>query len=697
MKKILFLFLVIVSTRLLAQETPYQVASIAFYNLENFFDTDSSMQSINVDKLNQGQADYVEAMTYDAGEYYTSRWQSIYENIGISKSEIDMAAFPKIPVAALYYIKPTPKLYEDKNHKKISKKDLRSLLDSDDKWFSKQEFQDLIKNNEYIEVEATEIVSKVSDFDNTPLGSRQYTQEVYEDKINKLATVIAEIGTKYSKDGPALIGLAEIENTRVLNDLAANSKIKNRNYQVVHYDGMYSRGVDVALLYQAKYFEVLATHTIILPYYNDPKKKQDRYYTRDILWVEGLLLGEPVHIFVNHWPSRRGGEAKSSYGRELGAQMCKNVIDSLMQIDPNTQVLVMGDLNDDPTNTSVKTTLGAKRKIEDVQDGDMYNPLFSDYKKGYGSLAYRGSWNLFDQILTSSSFVNQQEETWKLHKAEVVYNQDWINRSGGYEGGPNRSYGGNNYQGGFSDHLPSIIYLKRLKPEDKDEDGVADKDDECPKLAGPKELNGCPDSDGDGIADKNDLCPQLKGLEAFKGCPDTDEDGIEDGKDACPNEKGEKDNNGCPYKDSDKDGIFDKDDNCPETYGPRENRGCPEQSEEIKKVVQSNFENLEFETGKANIKKSSEKDLKDLAKVLNENKDLVLVISGHADDTGEAEANMLLSENRSKAVKAFLVNLGVEEGRITTLHYGDTKPLASNDTAEGRKLNRRVELEVKAK
>ncbi|MCB0510778.1 MAG: hypothetical protein KDC82_08430, partial [Bacteroidetes bacterium] len=207
MKKILFLFLVIVSTRLLAQETPYQVASIAFYNLENFFDTDSSMQSINVDKLNQGQADYVEAMTYDAGEYYTSRWQSIYENIGISKSEIDMAAFPKIPVAALYYIKPTPKLYEDKNHKKISKKDLRSLLDSDDKWFSKQEFQDLIKNNEYIEVEATEIVSKVSDFDNTPLGSRQYTQEVYEDKINKLATVIAEIGTKYSKDGPALIGL----------------------------------------------------------------------------------------------------------------------------------------------------------------------------------------------------------------------------------------------------------------------------------------------------------------------------------------------------------------------------------------------------------------------------------------------------------------------------------------------------------
>lgn len=697
MKKLLVLLLLPMFIELHAQESKFQVATIAFYNLENLFDTDSSMQAINVDKLNAGKPDYVKAETYDASSYYGSQWQKMYENIGISKPKVEMSTFPQISIDALYFVKPTPKLYEEKYDKKISKSELKTLVEKDDKWFSKKEFVELVKNNEFVVVEATEMLSKVNDSDNTPEGLRQYTEEVYEDKLNKLASVIKQLGTNFNADGPALIGLAEIENAIVLNDLVANAALKKQNYQVVHYDGMYSRGVDVALLYQEKYIEILNTHTIILPYYNDPKKQTDRYYTRDILWVEALFLGEPIHIFVNHWPSRRGGEARSSYGRELGAEMCKNIIDSLMAINPNTQVMVMGDLNDDPINTSVKTTLGAKKKVEDVKAGDMFNPLFADYKKGYGSLAYRGSWNLFDQIIVSSSFVDKTSNTWQLHDAEVVYNQDWINRFGGYEGGPNRSFGGNYYQGGFSDHLPSIVYLKRVALDDQDKDGIADKEDACPTVAGLKEFNGCPDTDGDGIPDKDDLCSKEKGLEAFKGCPDTDEDGIEDSKDACPKEKGEKDNKGCPYADTDKDGVFDKDDKCPETPGKRENNGCPELKEEVKVAVKAVFENLVFDTGKSTIKQSSDDELEALAKILKENPELLLSISGHTDNVGADDKNMELSKNRAFAVRDRLVSLGIDAKRMTAFYFGETQPVGTNDTPEGRQANRRVVFDVKSK
>ena len=413
---------------------------------------------------------------------------------------------------------------------------------------------------------------------------------------------------------------------------------------------------------------MIESRAIQVPIFND-KNETDRYYTRDILWVEGNLLGEKVHVFVNHWPSRRGGEAKSSKNREKGAEAIKEVIDELMAQDPNTAVIVMGDFNDDPTNKSVKDILGAAKKKEDVKQGGMFNPLYEDYKKGYGSLAYRGSWNLFDQILLSSSLVNE-EESWHLHDAEVAYNQDWINRFGGYEGGPNRSFGGNYYQGGYSDHLPSVVYFKRPAAEDKDKDGVPDK---------------------------NDACPDVPGFKNMKGCPDTDGDGIEDPRDSCIDEPGPADNKGCPYLDSDNDGVYDKDDECPQTQGLKANKGCPELDEEIKATVQRAFENLLFETNKSIIQKSSDDELEALAQVMKDNPELLVKISGHTDNQSDAAFNLELSKNRAFAVKDRLVSLGVEEERITALYFGETEPVASNDTAEGRKQNRRVEIELKAK
>ena len=696
LKKYTLILFIAAFTAVFAQEKQYEIAVVGFYNLENLFDTDSSMQTINVDKLKAGDVDYVKAATYDADEYYGSTWNNLYENVSISKSKTKYAELPKVSTSALRFYKPKKKDYEKRNQTTITKKDFKALVATDPDWLSKKEFRDLVKNQESITINTNEVVARVNDAENTPLGQRQYTQALYEDKLNKLASVIKQLGADYSKDGVALLGLAEIENSKVLEDLVATDDLKKRGYKILQYDCMYSRGVDVALLYQEKYFEVIKTHTLQIEIFND-KKQTDQYYTRDILWVEGLLLGEPVHVLVNHWPSRSGGEAKSSKNRELGAQACKEVIDQLMAENPNTQIILMGDLNDDPTNKSVKDVVGAAKDIEEVKEGGMFNPLYKDYKKGYGSLAYRGSWNLFDQVLISSSFVDDKSETWKMHDAEVVYNQDWINRFGGYEGGPNRSFGGNNYQGGFSDHLPSVVYLKRVAQDDKDKSGIADKDDACPDMAGIKAFNGCPDTDEDGIMDKEDLCPELKGIAAFKGCPDTDEDGVEDSKDQCPKEKGELANNGCPWADTDGDGVLDKDDNCPQTKGLVDNQGCPQLSAEVKQAVQAVFDNLVFDTGKSSIKKSSDDELIALAEILKNNPELLLTISGHTDNVGDDTKNMDLSKARAYAVKDRLVSLGVEATRMEVFYYGETKPVATNDTPEGRQANRRVEFDVKAK
>lgn len=231
---------------------------------------------------------------------------------------------------------------------------------------------------------------------------------------------------------------------------------------------------------------------------------------------------------------------------------------------------------------------------------------------------------------------------------------------------------------------------------DTDGDGIKDSDDACPDAAGPVENNGCPDTDGDGLFDFLDDCPTVPGPKENKGCPwpDTDGDGILDKDDKCPYLAGPIKNDGCPYQDTDNDGVLDKDDKCPNTPGPVENEGCPVIEQAEQEILKTAFDNLEFETGKDVIKQASIPSLTELAEVLVKKTDWKLQISGHTDNVGNDQNNLVLSKKRAEAVKNFLISQGVDAKRLNALYFGETMPIATNDTPEGRQKNRRVEMTV---
>lgn len=255
----------------------------------------------------------------------------------------------------------------------------------------------------------------------------------------------------------------------------------------------------------------------------------------------------------------------------------------------------------------------------------------------------------------------------------------------------------------YYDHCPKTPLGQSVTtfgcPPDSDQDGIPDSEDPCPDVWGPPKNNGCPylDSDGDGILDKDDKCPQVAGERRFLGCPDSDGDGIPDSEDNCPNERGSRGNKGCPQvleanADQDGDGIPDFKDACPTKPGVPQNKGCPEMSQEDKEAIKAAFENLLFETGKDVIKDHSYPSLRKLADVLINNDGTKLRLEGHTDNVGDDDANMDLSNRRAKAVKTFLTNEGVSSSRITAQGFGETRPVDTNDTDEGRRLNRRVEM-----
>ncbi len=295
----------------------------------------------------------------------------------------------------------------------------------------------------------------------TPLGDNLYNTEVYLDKLNKLARVISELGTDRTPDGVAILGVAEVENRKVLEDLVVEPAIRARRYEIVHYDSPDQRGIDVGLLYQPKYYKVLNSRPIPVEVYND---KGERTYTRDILLVSGLFDGEPLHVLVNHWPSRRGGEAATQPLRNYAASLCKAVADSLMQADPNAKIIIMGDLNDDPSSPSVRQVLNAKQKKEQVKPGGMFNPMYDFYKKGIGTLAYQDAWSLFDQLILSYGLINPSAGGYQFYQANVHNKPYMTQQTGHFKGYPFRCYVGATYTGGYSDHFPVYLYLIREVP-----------------------------------------------------------------------------------------------------------------------------------------------------------------------------------------------------------------------------------------
>jgi hypothetical protein len=300
------------------------------------------------------------------------------------------------------------------------------------------------------------------DDDRTPDGKDHWTEEIYQDKLKNMAKVMAEIGAEVSGNTPAIIGVCETENRKVLEDLVNQETLIKQDYGIIQFDSPDRRGIDVALLYKKKLFTPTHYKAKELLIYDDNDKSK-RVFTRDQLVVSGMLDGEKIHLIVNHWPSRSGGEKRSRSKRIKAAKLNRQIIDSIFSDDPYAKIITMGDLNDDPTNPSVKDHLNAKRKVSNLDIKELYNPMEDLAKQGYGSLAYRDSWNLFDQIIISTELTKKDFSSYRFYKAGI-YNETYlVNAHGRYKGYPYRSFASGSYTGGYSDHFPVYIYLIKEK------------------------------------------------------------------------------------------------------------------------------------------------------------------------------------------------------------------------------------------
>lgn len=287
------------------------------------------------------------------------------------------------------------------------------------------------------------------DLEFTPGGDNRWDSNKYRTKLHNLAYAISQMTTSVTPMGPACIGVSEIENRSVLDDLVKEEAIKDWNLQVIHHDSPDLRGVDVGLLYNPRFFKPInvTNHHLDIG-----------YPTRDQMCVTGLLGGSRVGIIVNHWPSRRGGRSGDS--RSAAARLSKHIADSLLATDPKMGVIIMGDLNDDPSDKSCAEVLGAVKKPADCRPGGLYNPFWVKLDKGIGSYIYRGQWDLFDQIIINYNLLHGDNGL-KFHGAEVL-NKEFLKQSDGqYKGYPRRTFSGGAWQGGYSDHFPTEIFLTK--------------------------------------------------------------------------------------------------------------------------------------------------------------------------------------------------------------------------------------------
>ena len=317
------------------------------------------------------------------------------------------------------------------------------------------------------------------DLEFSPNGARQWDGRKYWSKIDRMAYAFAQMKTDNTPYGPAIIGVSEIENETVLKDLVRDPQIRDWRLQIAPYhDSPDRRGVDVGVLYNPRFFRVLNVTNQRLSEIDferaaaaaDPGRKaeyewNENFKTRDQICVVGLLAGDTVAVIVNHWPSRLGGQEASSPKREAAGYMCRRTIDSLVNVHgDHIGIIFMGDLNDDPMDKACAESVGGKRNIEDVvTPGEMYNPFWKILASGVGTLAYKGQWNLFDQIMCSSFFTKYREGKDKpqltFGRAEAL-NRDFLKtQEGDRKGYPLRTYSSGVFLNGYSDHFPTEIFL----------------------------------------------------------------------------------------------------------------------------------------------------------------------------------------------------------------------------------------------
>ncbi len=297
----------------------------------------------------------------------------------------------------------------------------------------------------------------IFDDDRTPNGKDNWTSERYNRKIANIAKVLSQIGEEVTETSPDIIGLCEIENHGVVQDLINHPFLQTKDYGIVHFDSPDERGIDVALLYKKGVFlpDSFASHRLLLI-----NNEGERDYTRDQLVVGGILDNDPIYFIVNHWPSRSGGEARSRPNRIEAAKLNGRIIDSLQRFDPSSKIISMGDFNDGPKDVSLKRVLGIKGRKKAVTSTDLFNPMEKLFRQGMGSLAYRDKWNLFDQFFFTGSLLNAQGG-YRFWKAGIFSPKYLVAKKGKYKGYPFRTYSGGTYTGGYSDHFPVYIYLIR--------------------------------------------------------------------------------------------------------------------------------------------------------------------------------------------------------------------------------------------
>ena len=309
-----------------------------------------------------------------------------------------------------------------------------------------------------------------NDYEYLPDGGMKWTSLKYEHKLHNMAYAIAQLGTDEDPRGAACVGVSEVENRGCLHDLCRELKEKhNREYEPILLEGPDRRGVDVGFLYNPKMFKPTSVKGYELKaHYADGGEVKSRLQ----LWISGYLLDDngkivvdKVHMSVNHWPSRYGGEESSRATRDTAAMLCKKVCDSIYMKEPRAKIIVMGDLNDDPYNHSCAVVMGAKKTREEVGPQGFFNTMWQKLDRGIGSLAYQGSWNLFDQIFISEPLMNAQVEDgkWVYWKSQI-FNKPFLTvQEGKDKGTPLRTVKSGVWQDGYADHYPTMIYLIKKK------------------------------------------------------------------------------------------------------------------------------------------------------------------------------------------------------------------------------------------
>lgn len=298
----------------------------------------------------------------------------------------------------------------------------------------------------------------INDESFTPKGSVGWSEEKYQNKLENMSSILPKIGTnEHVQSPPAIIGVCEIENRKVLEDLVNMPSLKPYNYKIVQFDSPDERGIDTALLYRGDLFKLQDAKAFktILPNADDK--------TRDILLVSGQLGGERMHFLVNHWPSRSGGEKRSMPNRVAAAENLRAIVRAIQADEPSAKIITMGDFNDDPISPSIAKTLGAIGKKQKLtKTTDLYNPFYDFYKKGYGTTAWRDSWSLFDMLIFTNT-LNTSKSGWKYVSANRYTPKKIIQTSGKFKGYPKRTHSFGRYLNGYSDHFPVYLYIARPK------------------------------------------------------------------------------------------------------------------------------------------------------------------------------------------------------------------------------------------